>query len=48
VELNGGSAWQVPIASESRSECQRVAEDFAAALEVQKKRNETSRTESPR
>jgi hypothetical protein len=48
VDLSGGSAWQVPIASESPGGCQRVAEDFAAALEIQKRRNEASRTESRR
>lgn len=41
VNLNNGSAWQIPIALES----QRVAKDFAAALEIQKRRNETSWTE---
>jgi hypothetical protein len=44
VNLNSGSAWQVPMASEGR----RVAEDFAAALENQKRLNETSRTEARR
>ena len=36
VDLNSGSAWQMPIAPEN----QRGAEDFAAALEVQKKQNQ--------
>ncbi|MGA3235765.1 MAG: hypothetical protein ABSG03_05660 [Bryobacteraceae bacterium] len=36
VELNSGSAWEVPMASESREASQRIAEDFAAALQVQK------------
>ncbi|MGD0772224.1 MAG: hypothetical protein ABSC05_05315 [Candidatus Solibacter sp.] len=34
VELNGGCAWQVPIASGSREEWQRIAEDFAAAASM--------------
>ncbi len=41
VDLNNGSAWQVPIAVEN----QRVGEDFAAALQIQKRRNEAHRTE---
>jgi hypothetical protein len=45
VDLNDGSAWQVPIASDSPWDCQRVAEDFAAAVEIQKRRNEAGRTE---
>jgi hypothetical protein len=45
VGLNTGSAWQVPIAAESGLDCQRLAQDFAAALEAQKRRNEASRTE---
>jgi hypothetical protein len=32
VELKSGSAWQLPVAPES----QRIAHDFAAALEIQK------------
>ncbi|MGO9894026.1 MAG: hypothetical protein ACLPX8_07425 [Bryobacteraceae bacterium] len=40
VDLNGGSAWQVRVARDSRSDCQRAAEDFAASLEIQKRRNE--------
>jgi hypothetical protein len=36
VALNSGSAWQVPMASASREASQRIAEDFAAALQVQK------------
>jgi hypothetical protein len=44
VNLNG-SAWRIPIIAESRWDCQRVAEEFAAALEIQKGRNEASRTE---
>jgi hypothetical protein len=44
VNLNNGSAWQVPIASESR----QVAGDFAAAAQSQKRLNETSRTEGRR
>jgi hypothetical protein len=31
VELNGGCAWHVPIASGSPAECRRIAETFAAA-----------------
>ena len=45
VGLNAGSAWQVPIARDSPWDCRRVAEDFAAAVEIQKRRNETSRSE---
>ncbi len=45
VGLNTGSAWQVPIAAESGLDCQRLAQDFATALEAQKRRNEASRTE---
>jgi hypothetical protein len=45
VGLNGGSAWQVPIASEGHLDCGRLAEDFAAALEIQKRRNEARRSE---
>lgn len=45
VGLNDGSAWQVPIASDSPRDCQRVAEDFAAAIETQKRRNEASQPE---
>jgi hypothetical protein len=45
VNLNGGSAWRIPITAESRWDCKRVAEEFAAALEIQKGRNEASRTE---
>ena len=48
VGLESGSAWQVPIASEGRLDCRRLAEDFAAALEIQKRRNEVSRTEARR
>ena len=40
VNLNNGFAWQIPIALEN----QRVAEDFAVALEIQKRRNEARRT----
>jgi hypothetical protein len=36
VDLNSGSAWQLPIALEN----QRVAEDFAAALEIKKRQNQ--------
>ena len=45
IGLNDGSAWQVPIASDSPWDCQRVAEDFAAAIETQKRRNEASQPE---
>ena len=40
VNLNDGSAWQIPIALEN----QHVTEEFAAALEIQKRRNGASRT----
>jgi hypothetical protein len=36
VDLKSGTAWQLPMASESREERQRIAYDFAAALEIQK------------
>ncbi len=36
INLNDGSAWQIPIASESHLDCQQLAEDFAAALKIQK------------
>jgi hypothetical protein len=45
VDLKSGSAWQFPMASESREGRQRIAEAFAAALEIQKKGDEASRTE---
>jgi hypothetical protein len=45
VELTSGSGWQVPIEFGSRRECQQVADDFAAALEIQKRRHEASQTE---
>jgi hypothetical protein len=45
VDLNSGSTWRLPMASESREERRQIAEDFAAALGVQKKRDEASRTE---
>jgi hypothetical protein len=45
VGMNAGPAWQVPIARDSPWNCQRIAEDFAAAIEFQKRRNETSRSE---
>jgi hypothetical protein len=48
VDLSSGSAWQIPVASEKRCDWQRVVEDFAAALEIQKVRNEANRTESRR
>ncbi len=45
VGLTAGSSWQVPIARDSPWDCRRIAEDFAAAIEIQKRRNETSRSE---
>lgn len=45
VNLNHSSAWQLPIAPESRGDCRRVAGEFAAALEVWKRRDEAGRTE---
>jgi len=45
VDLHSGSAWKVPIASENRWEHERVAKDFASALEIQKRQNQASRTE---
>jgi hypothetical protein len=44
VDLNGGSTWQVRVARDSRSDCQRVAEDFAASLGIQKRRDEAKQT----
>ena len=41
VDLSSGSAWRIPIASERRWDWQRVVEDFSAALEIQKMRNES-------
>ena len=37
VNLNSGAAWQLPMASGS-CDCRRVADDFAAAWEIQQKR----------
>jgi hypothetical protein len=45
VDLKSGSAWPLPMASESREGRQRIAEAFAAALEIRKKGDEASRTE---
>jgi hypothetical protein len=45
VDLTSGTAWQIPIASDSRWDCQNVARDFTTALERQKRSNETSRAE---
>jgi hypothetical protein len=45
VDLNSGSAWQIPMTSESREGRRRIAEDFAAAMEIQKRRNEAGRKE---
>jgi len=36
VELNGGCAWQVRIACDSRIDWQRAAEDFTASLGIQR------------
>ena len=51
VDLNSGSAWQFPMASESREGRRRIADGFAATLQVQKlqvhkRRNGATRTES--
>jgi len=43
VDLNSGSAWRIPIAAESRWDFERVAKEFAAALEMQKGRYEKPR-----
>jgi hypothetical protein len=48
VGLNAGSAWQVPIARDSPWDCRRIVEDFAVAIEIQKRRNETSRSKARR
>jgi hypothetical protein len=45
VGLNAGSTWQIPIARDSPLDCRQVVKDFTAALELQKRRNETSRLE---
>lgn len=45
VGLNDGSAWQVPMASDSPGDCRRVTEDFAGALAIQKRRNAASRAQ---
>jgi hypothetical protein len=45
VNLNCGSAWRIPITAESRWDCKRVAEEFAAALEIQMRRDEANWTE---
>ena len=45
VGLNDGSSWQVPIPIDSPWDCRRIAEDFATAIEIQKRRNEVSRSE---
>ena len=48
VDLRSGPVWRIPIASEGRWDWQRVVEEFSAALEIQKMRNEDIRTESRR
>ncbi len=48
VDLSSRSAWQIPVESERRCDWQRVVEDFAAALQIQKVRNEGIRAESRR
>jgi hypothetical protein len=45
VGLNDGSAWQIPIARENPSDSRRIAKDFATAIQIQKRRNEASRSE---
>jgi len=45
VGLNAGTTWQIPVARDSPWNCQRIAEDFGAAIDIQKTRNETSRSE---
>jgi hypothetical protein len=42
ADLNNGSAWQIPIASEGGLDFERLAKDFAAALEIQKGRRPSS------
>ncbi len=44
VDLRSGSSWQIPITSDSRWNCQRVAETIAA-LEIEKRRSERTRME---
>jgi len=48
VELKSGSEWRIPVAAESRQNFERVAVEFAAALEIQKGRNGASHTEAHR
>jgi hypothetical protein len=48
VDLKSGAAWRIPIAAESRRDFERVAEEFAAALEFQKGRNGAGYTEAHR
>jgi len=43
VDLNSGSAWRIPTTAESRWDFERVAKEFAAALEMQKGRYEKPR-----
>ncbi len=45
VGLNDGSSWQVPIPLNSPWDCRRIAEDFGAAIKIQRRRNEPSRSE---
>jgi hypothetical protein len=42
VDLNSGSTWQLPTASENREALQHIADDFAAALQL---RNRARKTE---
>ena len=48
VDLKSGSEWRIPVAAESRRDFERVAVEFAAALEIQKGRNGASHTEAHR
>lgn len=45
VDLKSGLAWRIPIAAESRQNFARVAEEFAAALEIQNGHHGTRYTE---
>jgi hypothetical protein len=36
VDSKSGSVWRLPVASECHDDCQRIAHEFAAALEIQK------------
>jgi hypothetical protein len=45
VDLSGGSAWQIPCTPASPWDCHRLADEFAAAIETQKRGYGAGRTE---